>query len=101
MKNIRTFEEFLNESTSLSYWTQYKDGGDGSSPTWMDREVKTMSDVISLIDRCIDEWNSEAESADQISKSSEKHIGDLAIRYFSRFNSINGHIIDAMIMQEA
>ena len=101
MKNIPTFEEFLNESTSLSYWTQYKNGGDGASPTWMDREANRMYDVKALIDRCIDEWNSEAESADQVSKSSAKRIGDLALKYFFQFNSINGHIIDAMIMQEA
>jgi hypothetical protein len=50
MKNIHTFEEFLNESAPLSYWTQYKNGGK-ESPTWMDREVKTMSDVIALIGR--------------------------------------------------
>jgi hypothetical protein len=101
MKHINTFESFLNEANDLSYWKDYAEGHQ-QSPKWMNDEAKTVSAVVALIDKCIKNWNQEVEEkGNEIPKSSEKHIGDLAMNYFKQFKSINGHIIDAMIAQES
>jgi hypothetical protein len=103
MKHIKTFENFLNEANDLSYWKSYDKDNTGQSPDWMSKEAKTTSEVVALIDKCIKHWNDHAskEGTDRVSKPSEKHISDLAMQYFKQFKSINGHIIDAMIMQES
>ena len=85
----------------MSYWKDYAEGHH-QSPKWMSDEVKSASEITRLVDKCIKHWNQEAEEKDnEIPKSSEKHIGDLAMQYFKQFKTINGHIIDAMIMQES
>ena len=100
MKHIPTFENFINEGTDLSYWTQYaKDTSGGQAEDWQNKEVTSMSELVALIDKCIKNWNDNGES--NVPKSSEKHIGDLAMQYFKKFKKINGNIIGAMIAQES
>lgn len=91
--------EAATQGGGLSYWTDYEKGH-MSTPAWMSKEESSMPAVLKLIDKCIDNWNKEAEDG-PITKASEQHIGDLAIRYWKEFRRINGNIITAMIMQEA
>jgi hypothetical protein len=109
---IPTFESFvnetnedisLNEAGDLAYWKQYEVDNSKESEGWENDKVKTISTVVSLIDKCITAWNKNAskEGTDRVSKPSEKHIGDLAIQFFKKFGYVNGAIIQAMIAQES
>jgi hypothetical protein len=106
MERIKTFSEFLNESLNeiamdIKYWKGYEDDTSiQGGPKWMSDKCSTMSDVLKCIDNSIDAWNDEAEDG-PISKSAEKHIGDLAIQFYKKAGYINGNIISAMIMQES
>ena len=105
MKHIKTFESFLNEGfKGLDYWKDYEVDTSGQAHRqrnkWMADKCTTMPTVIKCIDNAIDAWNEEAEEG-PISKSAEKHTGDLAIQFYKEFGYINGNIISAMIMQES
>ena len=95
--------ESLNEAGDLAYWKQYEVDNSKEAEGWENDKVKTISDLVSLIDKCIISWNKNAsrEGTDRISKPSEKHIGDLSMKFFKKFGYINGAIIQAMIMQES
>jgi hypothetical protein len=86
----------------LAYWKDYEvDTSPQAGMTkWMSDKCIDMPSVLKCIDKSIDAWNEEAEDG-PISKSAEKHIGDLAIQFWKKFRYINGNIITAMIMQES
>ncbi len=95
--------ESANEGNDLSYWKDYEvdNSPQAGATKWMSDKCENMSNVLKCIDRSIDAWNEEADKDSQVPKSSEKHIGDLAIQFFKKFGYINGNIITAMIMQES
>jgi len=103
MKHLKTFENFLNEANGLAYWSDYAEDTSGQAEAWMSEPCTDMSHVIKCVDDSIAAWNkaAEADGGDRVSKPSEKHIGDLAIRYWKQFKTINGNIITAMIAQES
>lgn len=103
MKHIKTYENFLNEAQGLDYWKDYEvDTSIQGGPAWMSDKCTDMSTVIKCIDKSITAWNAEADTPnDKVSKSAEKHIGDLAIQFYKKFGYINGNIVSAMIMQES
>jgi hypothetical protein len=92
----------VNE-TDLSYWKDYEADDSEEAEGWETNKVKSVSDTVALIDKCIKHWNDNAskEATDRVSKPSEKHIGDLAMQFFKKFGYINGAIIQAMIAQES
>lgn len=100
MKNIKLFEDFLNEAKDLSYWKDYAEGHH-QSPKWMSDEVKNISDIPKLVDRVILHDQAEAEIPFDISAKSEKELVKLATDYFKQFKTINGNVISAMLFQGA
>ena len=103
MKHIQNFENFLNEANGLAYWSDYAEDTSNQAEAWMSEPCTDMSHVLKCIDKSIDAWNAKAEEdgGDRVTKASERHIGDLAIRYWKQFKTINGNIVTAMIMQES
>jgi hypothetical protein len=93
----------INEAGDLAYWKQYEVDDSKEAEGWENDKVKSVSAVVSLIDKCITTWNKNAskEGTDRVTKPSEKHIGDLSMQFFKKFGYINGAIIQAMIMQES
>jgi hypothetical protein len=86
----------------LDYWKDYEvdTSSQANMNKWMGDKCTDQSSVIKCIDKSIAAWNKEAEDG-PITKSAEKHIGDLAMQFYKQFGYINGNIISAMIMQEA
>jgi hypothetical protein len=101
MKHIKLFEEFLNEANDLSYWKDYADGS-SQSPKWYSNDAKNPSAVNKLVDAVVNHELDELDDKDaDIDPSDMKALTNLAMKYFKRFGSINGHIVSAMLFQEA
>lgn len=101
MKHIKTFEGFLSEGfQNLDYWKDYEVDTSGQAPKEMSDKCTSMSAVLKCIDDAIDEWNTISDE-DDISKSAEQQVGDLAIQFYKKFGYINGNIVSAMIAQLA
>ena len=81
MKNLQTFEDFVNES-------------------WGQNVAKTSIEVDELFDTVANWWEENGDLEIHQTKQGEK-IRNLAHDYFKKFRKINGRIIDAMISQEA
>jgi hypothetical protein len=93
--------ESTNEAKDLSYWKDYAEGSN-QSPKWYSKEAKTASDVVKLVKDVI---NYEIENSDDkdadVDPEDEKALLDLATAYLKQFKSINGHVVSAMLFQEA
>jgi hypothetical protein len=93
--------ESANEANDLSYWKDYAEGSN-QSPNWYSKEAKTASDVVKLVKDVV---NYEIENSDDkdadVDPEDEKKILDLATAYLKQFKSINGHVVSAMLFQEA
>ena len=102
-ESVGLFKTPLNEAITLNFWKQYEVNNSKDAEGWINDKVNSVSDVVSLIDKCITTWNKNAskEGTDRVSKPSERYIGDLAMQFFKKFGYINGSIIQAMIMQES
>ena len=101
MKHIQTFESFLNEGNDLSYWKDYADGS-SQSPKWYSNDAKNPSAVNKLVNDVVNHELDELNDKDaDIDPSDMKTLTDLAMKYFKKFGSINGHIVSAMLFQEA
>jgi ketosteroid isomerase-like protein len=99
MKNLLSFSEFLNESAGdPAYWKQYEEGHPTSEP-WMKEEAKTEAKVKELVNRVIEFWDEGNEDGGIVTKKGHETITKQAMDYFRKFRSINGHVIDAMVMQ--
>ena len=101
MKHVKTFESFLNEANDLSYWKDYADGSN-QSPKWYSNDAKNPSAVNKLVDAVVNYELDQMDDKDaDIDPSDMKALTDLAMKYFKKFGSINGHIVSAMLFQEA
>jgi len=91
----------IDEANDLSYWKDYAEGSN-QSPKWYSKEAKTASDVVKLVKDVI---NYEIENSDDkdadVDPEDEKALLDLATAYLKQFKSINGHVVSAMLFQEA
>jgi hypothetical protein len=91
----------IDEANDLSYWKDYAEGSN-QSPNWYSKEAKTASDVVKLVKDVV---NYEIENSDDkdadVDPEDEKKILDLATAYLKQFKSINGHVVSAMLFQEA
>ncbi len=102
MKNIISFEEFLNESQvneramDTKYWAGYNDS---PGPKWQSEKSTDFEGTLSI---AVDSWNDEAEGAEnQIKGAQIKHIKKLAEEFFKKEKYITYNIVQAMIMQES
>ena len=99
MKHIQTFESFLNETNGLDYWKDYEVDTSNQSDPKMANKCTSQSEVTKCIEDAIQEWYQESEENELSFKDKDK-INDLAMKFFKKFNYINGNIVLAMIMQE-
>ena len=101
MKNLQTFEEFINESLNenskdAKYWMGYNDI---PGPKWQSEKSKDFEGALSI---AIDSWNDEAEGPENRIKGAQiKKIEKMAMEFFKKEKFITFNIIQAMIMQES
>jgi hypothetical protein len=102
MKHLRTFEVFINESSSdsPSYWKSYEKDHPMQDESGAKKETN-IKNIESLVDYRIKHWKEEDESGEIINDLSIMRIKGEAYRFFSSFQYINTNVIDAMIMQLA
>lgn len=103
MKNIKTFEEFLNEGVNekldTKYWAGYNDD---TSPMANDDWAVKSKDFQDTFEDAIDEWNAEAEGpGNRIKGAQIKAIEKMAKEFFKIEKYISINIIQAMIAQES
>jgi len=100
-KTVFELQESANEGNDLSYWKDYADGS-SQSPKWYSNDAKNPSAVNKLVDAVVNHELDELDDKDaDIDPSDMKALTDLAMKYFKKFGSINGHIVSAMLFQEA
>jgi hypothetical protein len=93
--------ESIDEANDLSYWKDYADGS-SQSPKWYSNDAKNPSAVNKLVDAVVNHELDELDDKDaDIDPSDMKALTDLAMKYFKKFGSINGHVVSAMLFQEA
>lgn len=82
------------------YWLQYNiEGGTNQTPNYF---YKKSTDFEDTFEEAIDEWNSEAEGAENRIKGKEvQYIKNTAKKFFEKEKWISINIIQAMIAQEA
>jgi len=101
MEHIKTFENFLNEGKGLEYWKDYEvDSSPQSDPDMTKKITGSLSiAVIKCVEDAINHWHMDMDG-EELSDADEDKINDLAMKFFKKFNYINGNIVLAMIAQE-
>jgi hypothetical protein len=104
MKNIPTFESFINESLNekmdTKYWADYNDDTSiqGSPSKWA---VKS-TNFEDAFEEAVVLWNQEAEGPENRIKGAQiKKIEKLAREFFKIERWISINVVQAMIMQES
>ena len=105
MKNIKSFEAFVNESIvnesiDVKYWAEYNDdaGVQGQSKHYSDKST----DFEDTFEDAVTEWNQEAEGAENRIKGAQiQKIKKLAQEFFKKAGWISINVVQAMIMQES
>jgi len=103
MKNLHTFEEFLNESINekmdTKYWIGYHDQGMSYAADEFKIKSKDFEDTF---DEAVSDWNAEADGPEnRIKGASLKKIEKMAMEFFKIEKWISVNVIQAMIMQES
>lgn len=84
----------------ITYWKKHITGI-GDEPEWMTVRIYSKKEVERIVDRCIRDWNLQAEtSEDTISEEGRDDILNLALTFFDSAHFINGCIINAMLETE-
>ncbi len=99
MKNIPTFESFINESTdSPGYWKDYEKDHQMQDKSGEKKETN-IRNIEGIVMERIVKWNKESEDGGHFDELSIMRIKGEAFRFYTTFKYINRNIIDAMIMQ--
>jgi hypothetical protein len=103
MKNIPTFESFVNESMNekmdTKYWADYNDDTSGQGDK---SHSEKSNDFIKTFKIAVDAWNREADGAENRIKGTQiKKIEKMAEEFFKLEKWISINVIHAMIMQES
>lgn len=103
MKNIKTFEEFLNEGVNekldTKYWAGYNKDTSGQSSEHFAEKSKDFEDTF---EDAVVYWNQEAEGSENRIKGAQiKAIEKMAMEFFKIEKYISINIIHAMIAQES
>jgi hypothetical protein len=103
MKNLKTFEDFVNESINekmdTKYWADYNDQ---NSPQSTPEFAKKSKDFEDTFEDAVVEWNREADGAENRIKGAQiQKIKKMAEEFFKIEKWISVNIIHAMIMQES
>jgi hypothetical protein len=103
MKNIPTFESFINESVNermdTKYWADYNNDTSGQAPSYF---ATKDTDFENTFEEAVDEWNSEADGPENKIKGAQVNkIKKMAMEFFKIEKWISIHVIHAMIMQES
>ena len=103
MKNIPTFESFVNESMNekmdTKYWADYNDDTSGQGDK--SHAVKS-TNFPGTFEIAVFDWNQEAERGNELRKPATiKKIKDMAEEFFKIEKWISINVIHAMIMQES
>ena len=100
MEHIKTFENFLNEGNDLAYWKDYEvDSSPQSDPDMTKKITGASLYATKCIEDAINHWHMDMDG-EELSDADEDKINDLAMKFFKKFNYINGNIVFAMISQE-
>ena len=105
MKNLKTFEAFVNESINekamdTKYWAEYNDDNSiqGQSKHYSDKST----DFEDTFEDAVSEWNQEAEGPENRIKGAQiQKIKKLAEEFFKKEKWVSVNVIQAMIMQES
>jgi hypothetical protein len=97
--------ESVNEAGDIAYWKQYEKGHEHHEEKWATEVAKTPKELEDLFAKIVNYWDTEGENEYPMAPLGQRReyvdILDLAKDYLKRFRSINGRVIDAMIMQES
>jgi hypothetical protein len=103
MKNIPTFESFINESLNekidTKYWADYNDDTSGQGDKSYSEKSNDFTKTFKI---AVDDWNREADGPENRIKGAQiKKIEKMAQEFFKIENWISVNVIQAMIMQES
>lgn len=94
MKNIKGFEDFINESVNVKYWADYHEKS---------TKITSTSKVARAVEDEVEEWNLNNEDGkdNEVTNKDEKKVMNLAHDFFKAAGWISADVIQAMIAQEA
>jgi hypothetical protein len=98
MKKVKVFEDFINESIDVKYWTDYNTDTSGQA----DPSHATKYKVFDIaFEEGVETWNAEADGKEnQIGNKEADKIERLAKEFFKKAGWISINVIHAMIAQE-
>lgn len=102
MKNLLTFERFINESVDVKYWADYNDDTSGQG----NKKFAEKSNKFdkNFFNNAMISWNEEADDSENMLRPlspAYSKVYKIAQEFFKKAGWISVNVIHAMIAQES